>query len=316
MSTDLTAAAAQIVAVADTTSASRYAAAARATSTVRAYAGDLASFTSWCEARGLASADPAAVAAWVADLADSGAAYATIQRRLTGLRVAARLAGIAAADHPMVAETLAGVRRTIGTAQRRVAPATRDVVEALVETCDDTLTGLRDRALVLLGFAGAFRRSELVALTVADLADHPAGIVVTIRRSKTDQAAAGRQVPIPRGAPHVCPVRAVRAWLAAAGITDGPVLRSVSRHGHVGAGAISDRTVALVIQSRAAAAGLDPALYAGHSLRAGLATSAAAAGVAEADIMRTTGHASAAMVRRYVREGTLFARSAAAAVLA
>ena len=141
------------------------------------------------------------------------------------------------------------------------------------------------------------------------------GLVVTLRHSKTDQEGEGRRVGLPYGSrPETCPVRALQDWLAAGGIQTGPLFRAVDRHGRVGAGRLSDRAVALVVQRAATAAGLDPARYAGHSLRSGLATAAAQAGVSERAIMAQTGHRALAMVRRYIREGSLFRDNAAAAV--
>ena len=185
----------------------------------------------------------------------------------------------------------------------------------MVATLPDNLLGLRDRALLLIGFAGAFRRSELVSLDVEDVEECAEGLRVTLRRSKTDQEGAGEVKGIPYGRKlETCPVRALRAWLEAAGITAGPIFRSVNRHGQVQPGRLSDKAVALVVKRAAEAAGFDATRYAGHSLRTGLTTSAAAAGVQERDIMRQTGHRSVNMVRRYIREGELFRSNAAAQV--
>lgn len=139
--------------------------------------------------------------------------------------------------------------------------------------------------------------------------------MVTIARSKTDQEGAGRKVGIPYGShPGTCSVRAVRAWRGSAGITTGALFRPVNRHGTAAAARLSDKAVALVVKRAALAAGRNPTLYAGHSLRSGLATAAAAAGVAERSIMAQTGHASLPMVRRYIRDGSLFWDNAAASV--
>lgn len=139
------------------------------------------------------------------------------------------------------------------------------------------------------------------------------GLVVTIRRSKTDQEGQGRRVGIPYGSnPATCPVRALGAWLEPSTIVDGPLFRPVNRHGQIGPGRLTSQSVALIVKRSAAAAGLDQATYSGHSLRAGLATSAAAAGVSERSIMDQTGHNSVQMVRRYIREGSLFRENAAA----
>jgi integrase len=180
---------------------------------------------------------------------------------------------------------------------------------------DGSLVTLRDRALLLLGFAGAFRRSELVSLDTGDVASAADGLVITLRRSKTDQEGQGRQVGLPFGSnPRTCPVRALRDWFTAAAIADGPIFRGVDRHGNIAVTRLTDQSVALVVKRAAAAAGLDPADYAGHSLRSGLATAAAMAGVSERSIMAQTGHKSLPVVRRYIRSGGLFRRNAAAAV--
>jgi integrase len=166
-----------------------------------------------------------------------------------------------------------------------------------------------------LRFAGALCRSELVGLDVDDVSEGADGLTVRLRRSKTDQEGAGRTRGIPYGSnPVTCPVRAWRVWLELSGITEGPAFRPVDRHGHMGATRLSGPAVALVVKRRAARAGLDPREVAGHSLRAGLATSAAAAGVAERVIANQMGHRGTAMLRRYIREGSLFRENAASAV--
>ena len=156
----------------------------------------------------------------------------------------------------------------------------------MVEGTPDRLLRLRDRALLLLGFSGAFRRSELVALNVEDLEFTGDGLVVTQRRGKTNQEGAGRKIGIPFGGnPDTCRVRAVREWLDVAAIMSGPVFRSVNRHGQVEPARLSDKAVAIVVKRHAPGAGVDPWRYAGHSLRAGLAPAAAAAGASERSIM-------------------------------
>ena len=179
----------------------------------------------------------------------------------------------------------------------------------------DRLIACRDRALLLLGFAGAMRRSELVGLDVADVVETADGLVVTIRRSKTDQEGQGRKIGIPYGSKlATCPVRSLRAWRARAKIKEGSLFRQVNRHGKVLEGRLGDRTVALVVKRAVAATGVDAASYAGHSLRAGLATAAAMAGVSERVIQGQTGHKSLPILRRYIREGSLFRENAAAEV--
>jgi integrase len=182
----------------------------------------------------------------------------------------------------------------------------------LLAATPDSLRGLRNRALLLLGFAGAFRRTELVSLNRGDLDFQRNGLVVTVRRSKTDQEGKSRRVGIPFGSTEqTCPVRAVQRWLEAAEIARGALFRAVDRHDSVSPDRLSDRAVARLVKEHAELIGLDPARYAGHSLRAGLATSAADGGASDRVIMRTTGHKSVLMVNRYVREGRLFRENAA-----
>ena len=170
----------------------------------------------------------------------------------------------------------------------------------------------RDRALLLVGFSGGFRRSELVALDVADVTDTEDGLKILIRRSKTDQEGEGRTLGIPYGSdPKTCPVRAYRKWIETAGITEGPVFRAF-RHGAWAADALTDRVIALVVKKAAVRVGIEAAGLAGHSLRAGHATTASRNGASEASIMRQTGHRSVQMVRRYIREGSLFHDNAGA----
>jgi integrase len=193
-----------------------------------------------------------------------------------------------------------------------VAPTRKDALttsqlRAMVSALPARLLGIRDRAILLLGFAGAFRRSELVGLDVRDLAFCPEGMRVTLRRSKTDQEGVGRTVGIPTSpGPSMCPVAATRAWLSAAAIIGGPVFREVQGSGRVGQARLASRVVATVVKLAAVAVGIDPRNLAGHSLRAGYATEAARSGKPIFVIQQQTGHRSVAMVSRYVRAVDLF----------
>jgi integrase len=175
------------------------------------------------------------------------------------------------------------------------------------------LLGVRDRALLLIGFAGGFRRSELTALDAADVAGTRDGLVVTIRRSKTDQEGEGRKIGVPYGSnPATCPVRSFQSWLESSGITEGPLFRPINRHGKMAATRLSGAAVGEIVKKYVEAVGLDASHFAGHSLRSGLASSAAAAGASERSIMNQTGHRSEKMVRRYIKDGSLFRENAAA----
>ena len=232
----------------------------------------------------------------------------SIQRRLNAIAEAHKAMGLDSPTHAaVVANTMKGIRRTKGTAPVQKAAALTDDIRAMVDATDSGVIGARDRALILLGFAGAFRRSELIALDVADCSFCKDGLTVTLRRSKTDQDGVGRKVGIPYGGnPDTCPVRTVQGWIEQAAISSGSLFRSISRHGKVRPGGLSSNDVARVVKKLAERAGLDAAKYAGHSLRAGHATSAAIAGASERSIMNQTGHRSVQMVRRYIRDGSLF----------
>src|SRR5450631_171477 len=283
----------------------------RAPATRRAYAHDVADFTNWCSTQGFAAlpAAPEAVALYLDELVQQKKKLATIARRLAAIRFAHR----AAEEEDPVGRTLVvatwqGIRRTLGRQQTHKAALMTDALRQLLATLGTTrLIDLRDRALLLIGFVGAFRRSELVGLDVADLqSDEAQGIVLRLRRAKTDQEGQGRLVGIPRLAGESCPVAALEAWLKAAKINRGPLFRAVDRHGHVSPRRLHPYAVARIVQRAAAAAGLDAATFAGHSLRAGFLTSAARGGADEQRMMEQSGHRSIEVARRYIRRGKMW----------
>jgi len=289
----------------------------RAENTKRAYLSDWATFSGWCSARGVSAmpATPSTVASFVADAATTRKA-STVGRYVASISTAHKMAGHPSpCHHELVRSTLRGMRRELGTAQRKAQPVRIKNIRAALESFDGSPKCVRDRALVLLGFAGAFRRSELVALDRADVELTTDGLVVTVRRSKTDQEAAGTRKAIPYGAnPSTCPVRAVLAWFELLGAFTGPVFRPVDKAGRVADTRLSDKAVCLVLKNLAANMGLDAAQVSGHSLRAGMVTDAFAVGVSEAVIMNQTGHRSCAVMAGYRREANLFAQNAAAAL--
>ena len=292
-----------------------FAAAEKAASTRAAYAADWRDFAAWCASRG-ATALPAHVgiiAAYLSSLASDGRKASTIGRRAASIGYHHKLAGHEPpTNQEGVKVVLRGIRRTIGTAPDK--KTTHDVLAQLLDACPDTLIGKRDRALLALGFAGAFRRSELVALNVADLIEVADGLRVLIRHSKTDQEGQGAEIAIPRGY-RLRPVEAVQTWLAAAEISAGPVFRSVARGDRVGTAALSPYAASLVIKQRIAAVGLDPATYSGHSLRSGFLTSAAEAGASLFKLTEVSRHKSLDTLRGYVRRVDLFKEHAGAAFL-
>ena len=292
-----------------------YVSQAKAANTRRAYAGDWRHFVAWCRAQ-LAAPLPA-MAETVALYATALAATArtsTIARRMAAISQAHQMAGYPSPTADVRVRTvLGGIRRAKGVAPRVKKPVLVEDLRAMLATLPATLGGVRDRALLLVGFGGAFRRSELVALNWEDIEFATEGLAVTIRRSKTDPEGQGRRVGIPRGRQEeTCPARALLAWRDVAGGDAGPVFRPVDRHGNLRTSRLSDRAVARIVKRALPAGRYDPAEYAGHSLRAGLATAAAMGGASERAIMRQTGHRSLTIVRRYIREGSLFRENAAA----
>ena len=286
-----------------------------APATNAAYASDWAHFAMWCDQSDVAAlpALPETVALYLAAHAEV-LRPATLSRRLVSI---SRIHQEAKYETPtratVVRNVFSGICREMGTAQTQKAPLLTDDVRTIVALLPDSLLGKRDKALFLLGFSGAFRRSELVGLNVADVTPCADGLIVTIRKSKTDQIGQGQRIGVPHGAtPATCPVRAIRAWLSAAGIKTGAIFRPIDRHGNVAGGRLTGRGAAYVIKRAVAVAGLDPAQYAGHSLRAGLTTSAAQNGASERKIMEQTRHTSVKMVRRYIRNAEIFQDNAAA----
>ncbi|MGA3123536.1 MAG: integrase [Polyangiaceae bacterium] len=217
-------------------SARRYIAEGKAKSTRRAYGSSFACFDGWCISRGLVScpAAPATIAVYLAALADAGAAVSTIERTLAGIAHEHRSRNhVWQRGEPAIRETMAGIRRKLGTSPAsKKAPVGDGDLAALVATLGEDLAGLRDRALLTLGWSSACRRSELVALDVADVEEQREGLLVHVRRSKRDQEAKGFDKDIPHAsAPSLCAVRALRAWLDAAGIKEGPIFRGVDQLG-------------------------------------------------------------------------------------
>jgi site-specific recombinase XerD len=292
----------------------RYIRASRSPRTLEEYAKQWRYFSDWCEACALEAekASPETVAAYLTHLADGGRKVASISAALAAISFRLRQLGEKSPrESEVVRAAMAGIRRTLGTRQTRKAALTEDLLAQVLEQEPKTLTGLRNRALLLTGFKCALRRSELVALTVADVRFRPQGMLVLVEKSKTDQEGAGVELAVHYAKhPDACAVRALRAWLAAARITEGPLFRKVSVRQSVGTDALHDRTVARLIKKAAARAGLDEREFAGHSLRAGFATSAIRKGKGTRQVMKQTRHQSERVFSIYVREADPFADNA------
>lgn len=278
-------------------------AAASAPNTLRAYESDITHFLDW---GGSIPAGSKIVAEYVAAHAKT-LSMATLARRLVAIRRVHALCGFPdPTKSELVRLTLRGVRRLHGCPQRRVAPLKAEHLSTIFSILGSSMRDVRDRALLLVGFAGAFRRSELCAIDAKCIEWKAQGVIITLRRSKTDQEGRGRSVAVPRAGGPICPVAALENWLQESQIVEGPLFRPVSKAGKMLESRLSASAVAVIVKHRAAQIGLDPARYSGHSLRAGFATSAAAAGLPVWKIKGQTGHVSDAVLSRYIRETDVF----------
>ena len=276
-----------------------------------AYKSDLKHFLAW---GGSIPCTPQVIVNYLAAHA-AVLAVATLNRHLVSISKAHTSQGMKTpTSTDLVKAVMRGIRRTHGVAQKQVTPALIEDVLAMVKGLTG-VKGARDRALLLIGFAGAFRRSELVSLNAEDVQFENRGLLIHLTRSKTDQDGQGRKIAIPYARGSVCAVQALQTWLEVSGITTGKIFRGVTRHGRISDKGLAPQAVAVVIKERALSSGLDPANYSGHSLRAGLVTSAAMLGVSSWKIRQQTGHKSDSMLHRYIRDANVFTDNAAGAVL-
>lgn len=295
----------------------RYVAASRAANTVRGYATDWRAWCAWAEANGhpVMPADDTGIARWLTSMADSGYKVGTMSRKLSAVRFAHRTHG--APDATQTARVLTvweGIRRVHSAPPEQSAALYPnelwDVIDNLPSTWSSKrrsheadLAGLRDRVLLLVGWVGALRRSELSAIQITDLAEHPNGLVLSLPRSKTNQTGDRAElVVLPRARmPQHCPVTAVRQWCEAARITDGPLLRTVSSGNRAGGGTLGAQGINLSVKSAVARIGLDPTRFSAHSLRAGFVTYAHLRGSSDRAIAHQTRHRSLATLGMYIR---------------
>ncbi len=301
--------------------------ASKSPATRRAYAGDSLAFDTWCRSLGYSAmpATPDTVAQYLADNAPR-LTVATLRRHLATISKAHQVAGLPnPCKTSQVADTVAGIRAKHGKPQDTAPGLLADGMRATLDSLPTDLAGVRDRALLLVGWCAGLRRSELAALTWGDIETDPAdsrGRLLLLRRSKTDQAGAGERVPIATDSDlSRCPVTALETWrtaLRGAGGADtvapgAPILRQVNRHGQLG-GSMSGQAVAFVIARRTEQAGL-PVRYRGHSLRKGLVQQAGLAGVSDSAVMATTRHRSVTMLRAYQEQVGLVTKCASRGLL-
>jgi integrase len=288
-----------------------YQSAADAASTLRAYKADWANFRAWCRERNLdpMPSTPEIVGAYLAD-AGRGYALSTLRRRVAAIARAHRIAKQPLdTRHPAIRETLRGIGRTHGEPPRRSAALTTDEIKRLTAVCGIDVASIRDRALFLVGFAGALRRSELVGLDVMHVTWTREGMRLLIIRSKTDKEGAGAEIGIARGrSPETCPVTALGLWLEKAEITAGPIFRKVDRWGAIHARRLHPDAVRQILKKRASQAKIRGTIWepvTPHGMRAGFVTTAYKNGVPDEQIMGHTRHRSLTTMRSYIRRAKL-----------
>lgn len=287
-----------------------YLRAQKAPATLRAYQSDFALFRQWCEQYNLATepATPQTIILFLATQARAGLSIFTLERRLSAIRYVHQLKDLPSpTDHHMVRGELAGIRRTHGSKSRQVKNPLMDYeLIQMLALCGNDLIGVRDRAILALGFAGAFRRSELAALEIQDLHfDRKGHLICYITRSKTDQAGEGFEKPIYNGE-RIQPVTYLRDWLTQSGLEDGPVFRRIDWGGAALPAGLSGQWIARIVQRYSAAMGIDHKLIAAHSLRSGFITSAGEHNATLYKIMEITGQKDPKTVLRYLRRPNLF----------
>ena len=276
----------------------------KAHNTLRAYQADFKDFTEFCLKNSFNSmpSDPKIIALYLTHLS-SFSKFSTLKRRLASIKIIHRLKGhYIDTKHPIIAENLMGIKRKMGVKQTSKKPILINDLKLIINVINkdqNEYKKLQNKALILIGFAGGFRRSELVSIEYEDIEFVNEGVKILVQRSKTDQTGLGMTKAIPYFQNKIyCPVTSLRDWISHSKISDGKIFK------------ISDKTVALTIQKYALLAGLDKTKYAGHSLRSGFATSTAETGADERSIMAMTGHKTTQMVRRYIQEANLFKNNA------
>ena len=277
----------------------------KANNTLRAYKSDYKNFALFCSKNNFQSmpTQPKIMALYLTHLSKTSK-YSTLKRRLASISVLHKMKGhYIDTKHPIIIENLMGIKRTNGSNQKGKKPLLINdlklLIEAIHKSKEKDNRKIRDKALVLIGFSGGFRRSELVDIEYEDLEFVLEGVKIFVKRSKTDQSGEGMTKAIPYfNSENFCPVKALKNWIRISDLKNGKIF------------SISDKNVALIIKKYANYAGLDSHRYAGHSLRSGFATSTAESGAEERNIMAMTGHKSTEMVRRYIKEANLFKNNA------
>jgi len=286
--------------------------------TVRAYKSDFRDFELFCAKNGFKSlpTDPRVVSLYLTHMSTKDVKMSTLKRRLVSIGVIHKIKGhYLDTKHPSIIENIMGIKRRKGSIQKGKKPILINNLKQLINAIDhynnDEIKKLRDRSIILIGFAGGFRRNEIVSLDYEDLDFVSEGLKINIRKSKTDQFGEGLVKALPYfNNLQYCPVLSLKKWIEVSNIKSGPLFRRFSKGSKLTENRLTDQTVALLIKQYLKLAGIDGKNYSGHSLRSGFATSAAESGAEERSIMAMTGHKSTEMVRRYIKEANLFKNNA------
>jgi site-specific recombinase XerD len=290
----------------------------KAPNTVRAYKSDFEDFGLFCIKNGYQNlpSEPKIVSLYLTHLSTKDAKISTIKRRLVSIGVIHKMKGhYLDTKHPLIIENLMGIKRRKGSVQKGKKPLLindlKQVIDVINKANEPDIKKLRNKAILLIGFSGGFRRNEIVSLDLEDIEFVFEGLKITVKRSKTDQYGEG----MTKGIPHFensfyCPVTNLKRWLNTSKIKNGPIFVKFSKGSKITKKRLTDQSIALIIKDYLIKAGIDSKNYSGHSLRSGFATSAAEAGAEERSIMAMTGHKSTEMVRRYIKEANLFKNNA------
>jgi site-specific recombinase XerD len=289
----------------------------KANNTLRAYKSDFKDFGAFCSRHGLSSlpTEPKIVSLYLTYLSKNSK-FSTLRRRLVSISMVHKLKGhYLDTKHPIIVENLMGIRRVIGSIQKGKKPILINHLKLIINSINEQNTNeakkLRDKTIILIGFGGGFRRTELISIDYEDLEFVPEGLKITIRKSKTDQFGEGMIKGLPYfNDKNYCPVTNLRKWLEISNINSGPIFRRFSKGSNLSDNRLTDQSVVLLIKEHLRLAGIENKNFAGHSLRSGFATVAADSGADERSIMAMTGHKTTQMVRRYIREANLFKNNA------
>ena len=289
----------------------------KASNTLRAYKSDFKNFAAFCSSHGLNSlpSEPKIIALYLTHLSKTSK-ISTLRRRLVSISMVHKIKGhYLDTKHPIIIENLLGIKRVKGSVQKGKKPLLindlKTIINVINEQKIEEIKKLRDISIVLIGFGGGFRRSELISLDYEDLEFVQEGLKIILKRSKTDQYGEG----MIKGLPYFenktyCPVNNLKKWLLISDIKSGPIFRRFSKGSRLSMNRLTDQTVVLLIKKYLKLAGIENTNYSGHSLRSGFATVAAEAGADERSIMAMTGHKTTQMVRRYIKEANIFKNNA------